>query len=98
MVKLAACRRTGASVYLGLAARAAQRVPGYQECGMGVHTNLEAGLQASVATTFDVLAWEMELAGARCLMVDAIIGELMQTLPEDLRGRLHEGMHAVDLL
>jgi hypothetical protein len=65
---------------------------------MGVHTKLEAGLQASVATTFDVLAWEMELAGARCLMVDAVIGELMRTLPEEQRGRLHEGMHAVDLL
>lgn len=65
---------------------------------MGIHTKLEAGLQASVATTFDVLAWEMELAGARCLMVDAVIGELMATLPAELRGRLHEGMHAVDLL
>ena len=55
-------------------------------------------LEPSVASAFDVLAWEMELAGARCIQLDAIIGELMQALPAEHRQRLTEGMHTVDLL
>ncbi|HEY9219938.1 MAG TPA: hypothetical protein VIO94_17970 [Phenylobacterium sp.] len=65
---------------------------------MGVITKVDVGLEASLATTFDVLSWEMELAGARCMMVDAVIGEVMASLPDDKRARLLEGMHAVDLL
>jgi hypothetical protein len=55
-------------------------------------------LEPSVASAFDVIAWEFELAGARCIQLDAIIGELMQALPAEHRQRLTEGMHTVDLL
>ena len=65
---------------------------------MGVQTQAEDTLQASVATTFGVLAWEMELAGARCIFLDSIIGEMMKSVPEDKREALVEGMHTVDLL
>ncbi|HEX7760290.1 MAG TPA: hypothetical protein VF459_12360 [Caulobacteraceae bacterium] len=51
-----------------------------------------------MATTFDVLAWEIELAGARCIFLDTLIGELMPTVPAEKRERLMQGMHAVDLL
>lgn len=56
------------------------------------------GLETNVATTFDVLAWEIELAGARCIFLDTLIGELMPTVPAEKRERLMQGMHAVDLL
>lgn len=55
-------------------------------------------LQTSVSTTFDVLSWEIELAGARCIFLDALIGELMPTVPPERRERLMQGMQAVDLL
>ena len=55
-------------------------------------------LEASVASTFDVVAWELELAGARCIMLDSIIGDVMKSLPPDNRDRILEGLHAVDLL
>lgn len=55
-------------------------------------------LEASVATTFDVLAWEMELAGARCMQLDKLIGQLLPDLPPPQRERLLEGLHTVDLL
>jgi hypothetical protein len=58
----------------------------------------DKSLQASVATTFDVLAWEMELAGARCIFLDSIIGEMMKSIPEDKQAAFVEGMHTVDLL
>lgn len=59
---------------------------------------VEAPLEASVSATFDVLAWEIELAGARCIFLDKIIGELAPTLAPDQQMRLAEGMQAVDLL
>ena len=55
-------------------------------------------LDASVATTFDVLAWEMELATARCMMLDALMGRVMARLPPEDREQFVEGMHTVDLL
>ncbi len=55
-------------------------------------------LEASVSTTLDVLAWEMELAAARCLMLDSMIGRVMAHLSEDLQSEFREGMHTVDLL
>lgn len=55
-------------------------------------------LSPSVATTLDVLAAEIELAGARCIFLDRIIGEVMDGLSDGQRARLVEGMHAVDLL
>nr|WP_272886903.1 hypothetical protein [Phenylobacterium aquaticum] len=47
---------------------------------------------------FEVLAWEIELAGARCIFLDTLIGELMDTMPPSQRAKLGEGLHAVDLL
>ena len=55
-------------------------------------------LQASMATMLDVLAWEIELAGARCIYLDSMIGKMMKTVPEEQREVLVEGMHTVDLL
>jgi hypothetical protein len=51
-----------------------------------------------VAVTLDVLAAEIELSAARCIFLDRIIAEVMEGLPEAERGRLLEGLHAVDLL
>lgn len=59
---------------------------------------LDAELSPSVADTLDVLSCEIELAGARCIFLDALIGELMPALPPESRERLTQGMHAVDLL
>lgn len=58
----------------------------------------EAPLQASMATMLDVLAWEIELAGARCIYLDSMIGKMMKTVPEGQQDILVEGMHTVDLL
>lgn len=55
-------------------------------------------LAPSLASTFDVLSCEIELAGARCIFLDALIGELMPSIPLENRERLTQGMHAVDLL
>lgn len=55
-------------------------------------------LAPSVAVTLDVLAAEIELAGARCIFLDRIIGEVMDGLPEAERERLMQGLHGVDLL
>lgn len=65
---------------------------------MGAERPIKAELEPSVATAFDVVAWEVELAGARCIQLDTIIGELMQVIPAAQRERLTEGMHTVDLL
>ena len=65
---------------------------------MNVQTQVDGGLEVSVSAAFDVLSWEIELAGARCIVLDTIIGELMETMPEAQRARLLEGMHGVDLL
>jgi hypothetical protein len=51
-----------------------------------------------VAVTLDVLAAEIELAGARCIFLDRIIGEVMDALPDAERERLTPGLHGVDLL
>lgn len=55
-------------------------------------------LTASVPETFGVLGWEIELAGARCIFLDKMIGELMHSVPPEQREKLLEGMHVVDLL
>lgn len=65
---------------------------------MAAQTRAEGPLKASVANTFDVLAWEIEVAGARCIFLDAMIGDLMRSVPKEDRDRLVESMHAVDLL
>jgi len=55
-------------------------------------------LAPSLTMTLDVLAAEIELAGARCIYLDRIIGDVMEGLPDADRARLVEGMHGVDLL
>jgi hypothetical protein len=65
---------------------------------MGAHNHGSMVLEASMATTLDVLAWEIELAGARCIFLDKVIGQTMQSLPVEQQGMLIEGLHAVDLL
>jgi hypothetical protein len=55
-------------------------------------------LAPSVATTLDVLAAEIEVAGARCLTLDRVIGEMMGCLPEADRARMLHGLHGVDML
>lgn len=56
------------------------------------------GLKATLASTFDVLAWEMELAGARCIYLDTVIGRLVDVIPEERKSEFLESMHTVDLL
>ncbi len=65
---------------------------------MNAPVNVQDALEASVASTFDVVAWEIELAGARCIQLDSIVGELMRTIPPENRARVAEGLHTVDLL
>ena len=69
---------------------------------MGVSTAAamaaEDRLEAGVGATFGALAWEIELAGARCLKLDALVGEIMAHLPPAERAQMMEGMHLVDLL
>ncbi len=55
-------------------------------------------LEATVATTLDVVAWEMELAAARCLMLDALLGRVMAKLSPQEQAEFRDGMHTVDLL
>ncbi len=68
---------------------------------MGASVAAVAGgerLEAGVGSTFGALAWEMELAGATCLKLDALVGEIMAALPSEHRARMTEGLHLVDLL
>lgn len=65
---------------------------------MSSHVRLEGRQPATVASAFDALAWEMELAGARCTLLDNAIGELMANLPPEHQARAMGEMHAVDLL
>jgi hypothetical protein len=65
---------------------------------MAVQAVAESALEASLATTFDVLSCEMELAAARCIMLDATIGEMMKVVPNEQQDRFLEAVHTVDLL
>lgn len=65
---------------------------------MGAEILGKTQLDASVATAFDVVSWEIELAGARCIQLDTLIGELLPAMPVEQRERLLEGLHTVDLL
>ncbi len=47
---------------------------------------------------FDALAWEIELAGARCIFLDSLIGDLMKELPDSAKDKIQDGLQAVDLL
>jgi hypothetical protein len=50
-----------------------------------------------VCEVFDRLSWEIELAAARCLLVDKVVGQMVELLPGDRAGFL-ETLHGVDLL
>ncbi|PZQ64477.1 MAG: hypothetical protein DI570_05230 [Phenylobacterium zucineum] len=52
----------------------------------------------SVAVTLDVLSGEIELAAARCIRLDKILGDFMDRLPTPERQVLTESLHGVDLL
>jgi len=65
---------------------------------VAAQANTISRLETNVATAFEVLGWEVELAGARCIFLDALIGELMPTMSGEQKTRLLEGLHAVDLL
>jgi hypothetical protein len=65
---------------------------------MSLAVPAEPTLEASLASTLDVLAWEMELASARCIFLDAAIGQMMDAIPEERRAEFVESMHTVDLL
>lgn len=58
----------------------------------------ESALKATIANTLDVLAWEIELAAARGIYLDSVIGELIALAPEDRKAEFVESMHTVDLL
>jgi hypothetical protein len=75
-----------------------QLSPSKQETRVQTQAESSNTLEASVATTFDVLAWEIELAGARCIQLDKLIGDLLPELPPPQREKLLEGLHTVDLL
>ncbi|MGA0599257.1 hypothetical protein ACO2Q3_00970 [Caulobacter sp. KR2-114] len=55
-------------------------------------------LETKTSDLLEALAWEVELAGARCIFLDALIGEFIPAVDMDRRERLVEGLHAVDLL
>ena len=55
-------------------------------------------LKATIADTLDVLAWEIELAAARSIYLDSVIGQMIGLLPEERKAEFVESMHIVDLL
>ncbi len=55
-------------------------------------------LSPNIANTLEVLAAEIELAGARCIYLDRLLADVMDGLPASERNRMVEGMHSVDLL
>lgn len=46
----------------------------------------------------ETLAGEIELAGARCILLDSLIGGVMPDLPEAAREKLQASLQAIDLL
>lgn len=65
---------------------------------MQARLKIDSIAEVGVGKALDVLAWEIELAGARCIFLDSLIGELTPDIPHDKRARLQAGLHAVDLL
>ena len=58
----------------------------------------EGALKATMADTLEVLGWEIELAAARSIYLDTVIGRMIGLLPDDRKAEFVEGMHTVDLL
>lgn len=65
---------------------------------MGAHEQSSTRLEASMGATLDALAWELELAGDKCVQLDTAIGRTMASLPAEHRGLLIDGLHTIDLL
>jgi hypothetical protein len=65
---------------------------------MGAAALEDDAFDARIADAFDILAWEIELAGARCIQLDSIIGALIKRLPEGDMDAARDGLQAVDLL
>ncbi len=59
---------------------------------------IDDGLKATMANTLDVLGWEIELAAARSIYLDTMVGRMMTLIPDDRKAEFVEGMHTVDLL
>lgn len=58
----------------------------------------DSALKATISNTFDVLGWEIELAAARSIYLDSIIGRMIGLLPDERKAEFVESMHTVDLL
>ena len=58
----------------------------------------ESALKATIADMLDVLSWEIELAAARSIYLDSVIGQMIGLLPEERKAEFLESMHTVDLL
>ena len=58
----------------------------------------DSGLKATIANMLEVLGWEIELAAARSIYLDSIVGRMMALMPADRQVEFMEGMHTVDLL
>ena len=55
-------------------------------------------LEATIGDTLDVLSWEIELAAARCIYLDTVIGQMIGLLPEARKAEFLNSIHIVDLL
>jgi hypothetical protein len=58
----------------------------------------ESALKATIADTLDVLGWEIELAAARSIYLDSVIGQMIGLVPEERKAEFLESIHVVDLL
>ncbi len=63
-----------------------------------VSATIDQTNSASFANVLDILAWEIELAGARCLKLDNLIGEMLADMRPEQSSTLAHSMHLVDLL
>jgi len=58
----------------------------------------DSALKATIGDTLDVLSWEIELAAARCIYLDTVIGQMIGLLPEARKAEFLGSIHIVDLL
>ncbi len=65
---------------------------------MGEPAQAKTERDAPIADAFDIIAWEIELAGARCIQLDSLVGAIVDQLPAENKASVFEGLHAVDLL
>jgi hypothetical protein len=58
----------------------------------------DSALKATIANTLEVLGWEIELAAARSIYLDSVVGRMIKLIPDEHKAEFVEGMHTVDLL